>query len=659
MNLPELSVNRRVSMLMVFLAVILIGGIVFFGLKLDLLPKIEPPVVNILVTWPGASASDVEQRVSKIVEDKVSLIEGVDTIFSKSLDNISAVSVKFKWGVDLDVKMGDIRDAVNFARRDLPDDAEEPVILRITSGTIPFLALSFNADQSWEGLHHFVNKTVVEDISRIPGVGQVLVYGGRQREIQIRIDAEKVEAFGVPVASVIAAVEGENLNIPAGSLKQGDTEYYVRVPGRYTSVEQIGRTVVGVANGRPVHLADVAEIMDGYKDRDLRGYHFDREAVIMAVLKTSDAKVTEAVIQRLEELKKTEFPSDVDYHIGMNTSEFIMNSINNLTSSLYAGVILVFAVTWLFLKRLSASLIVCGAIPFSLIITFIFMGELDYTINIFTLSALAMASGMVVDNCIVSTDQVVYHIEKGTRKDVASVVGTVEVQSSLIASTLTTVVVLLPLAFISGLVGVFFSSLTVVMVVAVAASLFVSLTFIPMMGSVFFRKEEDRLRLHRYSDAVISRLERGYEGLLSWSLENRKIVVGASLILMALTFAGFRFIGTELSPDPDTGEIMVTVTLPEGTDVEATDRIVLRTIEFARGAVPEATNIYGYDGSDEKGFAIAAGQQAGANIGNIGLKLVNKKERERSAFEGPAGHRKAKRPGNISHQVHVPWRQAS
>ncbi len=187
----------------------------------------------------------------------------------------------------------------------------------------------------------------------------------------------------------------------------------------------------------------------------------------------------------------------------MNTSEFILNSINNLTQSLLAGVILVFAVTWIFLKRLSASLIVCAAIPFSLVITFIFMGELDYTINIFTLSALAMASGMVVDNCIVSTDQVVYHIEKGARRSVACVVGTAEVQSALVASTLTTVVVLLPLAFIRGLVGVFFSSLTVVMVAAVAASLFVSLTFIPMMGSFFFRREEDRLRLHRFTDAFI------------------------------------------------------------------------------------------------------------------------------------------------------------
>ncbi|HRV99286.1 MAG TPA: efflux RND transporter permease subunit, partial [Aminobacteriaceae bacterium] len=575
---PELSVKRKTTMLMVFLAAILLGGVVFIGLKLVLLPKIEPPVVNILTTWPGASAGDVEQSVSKRLEDSLSLIEGVDKIFSKSMDNISVVTVQFKWGEDLDVKMGDIRDSVNFAKRDLPSDAEEPILLRITSGTIPFLTLSLTAKRSFEGLHHFAQSVVVENISRIPGVGQVLVYGGDQREIQIRIDAEKLEAFSIPMTSIIAAVERENLDIPAGSLKEGATEYYIRVPGRFSSVDEIGKTVVGAAGGVLVHLNDVAEVVDTYKDPDIQGYHFDERAVIMAVLKTSDAntvEVSRAVLARLEELKEKEFPADVDYHIGMNTSEFILNSINNLSQSLIAGIVLVIAVTWIFLKRFSASLIVCAAIPFSLVITFIFMGEMDYTINIFTLSALAMASGMVVDNCIVATDQIVYHLEKGARKSVASIVGTGEVQSAMIASTLTTVVVLLPLAFIRGLVGVFFSSLTVVMVVAVTASLFVSLSFIPMMASVFFRREEDRLFIHRFSDRIIGRLERGYEDLLEWSLSNRKKVLFTALTLLALTATGFRFIGTELSPDPDTGEITITMTLPEGTRIDETDALVL------------------------------------------------------------------------------------
>ncbi len=636
MNLPELSVKRRTALLMVFLAVILVGSIVFFSLKLDLLPKIEPPVVNILTTWPGASASDVEQRVSKVLEDKLSLIEGVDSTFSKSLDNISVVTVKFKWGENVDLKMGDLRDGVNFARRDMPDDTEEPVLLRVTSGTVPFLTLSFTAERSYEGLYHFVQNTVVENLSRIPGVGQVLAYGGEQREIQIKVDAAKLESFSLPMEALAAALERENLNVPAGTLTAGRTEYVLRIPGRYASLEEIARTVVGVARGNPVYLRDVAEVNDGYREHDLQGYHLDQKAVIMAILKTSDANTVEvsaAVLSKLEEMKLREFPSDVKYTIGMNTSEFILSSIRNLTSSLFIGILLVFAVTWIFLKRLSAALIICAAIPFSLVITFIIMGQLGYTINIFTLSALAMASGMVVDNCIVATDQIVYHLGKGIKKAAASIIGTQEVQSALIASTLTTVVVLLPLAFISGLVGVFFSSLTLVMVAAVTASLFVSLSFVPLMGSVFFRKEEDRLRLHRYTDRAIAFLEDGYGNLLGWSLGNRKKVVLAAGVLLILTAVSFVFIGSELTPEPDTGEISVTMTLPEGTGIAETDKIVLDTIVFARKNVPEAVNIYGYDGRDEKGLSVAVGQEAGANIGNVGLKLVDKQKRKRSAFE--------------------------
>jgi len=532
--------------------------------------------------------------------------------------------------------MGDIRDSISFVKRDLPPDAEEPILLRVTSGTIPVLTLSLTAERSYEGLYRFADRVVMENLSRIPGVGQVLVFGGEQREIQVRIDAEKLEAFAVSIPGIIGAIESENINIPAGSLKQGETEYYIRVPGRFSSVGEIGRTVVGVSGGRPVYLDDVAEVADTYKEQEIKGYHMTEPAVIMVVLKTGDANtvaVTRAVLDRLEELKESEFPSDVEYYVGMNTSEFIMNSINNLSSSLIVGIVLVFVVTWIFQKRLSASLIICGAIPFSLVITFIVMGKLDYTINIFTLSALAMASGMVVDNCIVATDQIVYHLEKGARKGAASIIGTGEVRSSLIASTLTTVVVLLPLAFISGLVGVFFSSLTIVMVTAVAASLFVSLSFIPMMGSVFFKREEDRLLLHRYTDRMIDRLEAGYEDLLEWSLDNRRKVFAVSIVLLALTFVSFSMIGTELTPEPDTGEITITLTLPEGTRIEETDELVLRTIEYARKAVPEAINIYGYDGRDEKGFSLATGQEAGPNVGNVGLKLVDKQHRKRSAFE--------------------------
>ena len=650
MNLPGISVKRPVTTLMLFLAVLIIGGISFTNLKLDLLPKIEPPVVTILTSWPGASASDVEQRVTKVMENNLSMIDGVDDIISKSLDNISAVSVKFRWGTDLDVRAGDIRDAVTFAKRDLPTDVNEPIVMRITSGTIPVIQISMTAERSYQGLHHFVDKTVIEELSRVPGVGQVLLFGGEGREIQILLDASRLEAFGMTPEAIAGVLERENINVPAGSLKQGDTEYFIRVPGRFSSVEEIRNVVMGVRNGKAVKLADLAEVRDGSRETVMNGWSGEKAAVVMVVMKNSDAntvEVSRGVIERLALLKEERFPADVDYEIIMNTADFILNAIRNLGGSLLAGIGLVFLVTWAFLKRFSASMIVAGAIPFSLIITFIVMGRLEFTINIFTLSALAMASGMVVDNAIVATDQIIFHIEQGARRKVAAVLGAGEVGPALFASTLTTVVVLLPLAFISGLVGVFFSALTIVMVLAVSASLFVGLTFVPMMGSRFFSREPENLKIHQYTEEFFSWLEDIYSSALAWSLVNRRKVLAFSGLLLLLTFPGFRYIGTELAPDPDTGDISISFSLPEGTRLETTDALVREVMAYCRETIPEAEIVFGFDGIEEEGFSIAVGQKAGPNTGTIGIKLVEKSQRKRSAFEIAEGIRTwvRKKPG--------------
>ncbi|MBN1333234.1 MAG: efflux RND transporter permease subunit [Synergistales bacterium] len=636
MKLPEISVKRHVASLMVFLAIILVGSISLLGLKLDMLPDIEPPIINLITPWPGASASDVEQRVTKILEDYVSLIEGVDDIYSKSLDNISVVTIKFKWGTDLDVKAGDVRDIIPMAKSEMPDDIDEPVLLQITSGAIPVIGMSLTTSKAFQGLYHFADNIVIEELSRIPGVGKVMVYGGVTREIRINLDIELLEAHHIPPQYVIEALEKANVNIPAGSMEQGKTEYYVRVPGRFVSVDEINDLVIGINEGRPVYLSQVAEVIDGYKEQKLNSWHYDQPSIFMAVLKNSDAntiEVSRMIHEKLSELKATSFPEGVEYHIALDTADFIMMALKNLTTSLLAGIVLVFVVTWAFLKRLPASLVVCSAIPFSLIITFIAMGRLDYTINIFTLSALAVASGMVVDNSIVATDQIIHHIEQGERGHVAAVLGASEVGSALVASTLTTAVVLLPLAFISGLVGVFFSSLTVVMVLAVVASLFVSLSFIPTMASRFFHREVSSAPIHRVTERFLARMEKGYGAMVSWSLNNRKKVILFSLLLLAMTFIGFRFIGTELAPNPDTGDVEISFTLPEGTRINVTDALVREVIAYCDENIPEALTIYGYDGMEEEGFSIAAGQEAGTNIGTVGMKLVEKQQRERSAFE--------------------------
>lgn len=649
MRLPEFSVKKPIFTSMIYAAIVLLGVVTLASMKVDLLPKIDPPVITVLTTWPGASAIEIEQRVSKKLEDQLGMIEGVSDLYSKSVDNLSVVSAKFKWGTDLDVKVGDVRDAVNFAKRRMPSDIEEPILFRMSSGTVPVLEIALTAGASYPGLYHYADSVLVEDLKRVPGVGQVLVYGGLRREIRVAMDLAKLEAYGLAPQAIAAALERENLNAPAGPLKEGRIAFNVRVPGRFRDIAEIQGLVVGAWQGKPVHLGDVAIVEDTFKELEMNGWVNDKPSVILIVLKNSDAntmEVTNGVKKRLEELK-AELPSDIETTILMDTSEYIGNSIRDLSHSLYWGIVLVFLVTWAFLKRFTASIVVCAAIPFSLLITFTVMKLLGYTLNIMTLMALSMAVGMVVDNAIVSTDQIIYHMEKGERRGIASILGASEVGGALLGSTTTTVVVLMPLIFVQGLVGVFFTSLCVVMIVAVAISLFVSISFIPMAGSKAFSTETENLRIHGYTEKFLRKLESGYRDLLSWGLDRPAEIFGIAALFMALTIAGFKFIGTELTPEADTSEISITFRLPEGTRLETTDALVREVVEYARKNVPEKKYVFGWDGQTEEGYGIATGSDEGSNVGTVGLKLVDKAERDRSAFEVAEQIRKwlEKKPG--------------
>ena len=649
MRLPEFSVKKPIFTSMVYAAIVLLGVVTLVSMKVDLLPKIDPPVITVLTTWPGASAIEVEQRVSKKLEDQLGMIEGVSDLYSKSVDNLSVVSAKFKWGTDLDVKVGDVRDAVNFAKRRMPSDIEEPIVFRMSSGTVPVLEIALTAGASYPGLYHYADSVLVEDLKRVPGVGQVLVYGGLRREIRVAMDLAKLEAYGIAPQAIAAALERENLNAPAGPLKEGRIAFNVRIPGRFRDIGEIRGLVVGTWQGKPIHLEDVAKVEDTYKELEMNGWVNEKPSVILIVLKNSDAntmEVTGNVKKRLQELK-AELPSDIETTILMDTSEYIGNSIRDLSHSLYWGIVLVFLVTWAFLKRFTASVIVCAAIPFSLLITFTVMKLLGYTLNIMTLMALSMAVGMVVDNAIVSTDQIIYHMEKGERRGIAAILGASEVGGALLGSTTTTVVVLMPLIFVQGLVGVFFTSLCVVMIVAVAISLFVSVSFIPMAGSKAFTTKTENFRLHGYTERFLRKLETGYRELLSWGLDRPLEIFGIAALFMILTITGFRFIGTELTPEADTGEISITFRLPEGTRLETTDALVREVVDYARKNVPEQKYVFGWDGQTEEGYGIATGSDEGSNVGTVGMKLVQKKERDRSAFEVAEQIRKwlEKKPG--------------
>lgn len=634
MNLWEIAVKRPIATLMVFIAILLLGIVSFIGIRVDLLPEFEPPVILAITTWEGAAASDVEQEVTEEVEDRMATIQGLDELTSTSSDGVSAVVLRFKWGEDLDARMGDARDQVNIIRRRLPEDADDPILIKVTSSAMPVMLVIFKAGPTFPGLYHFIDNNVSKAIQQIPGVGDVSVFGGEQREIKILFDVEKLKAYNLSPLQIYSVMQQEHFNLPAGSLKEGMIEYQIRIPGRFQSPSDMGYAIVGTFSGKPIYLKDVARVEDSYKDASTFGWADGARSVVMMVTKNTDAntvQVSNEVKARLEELKGSVFPSDVDYVIGYDQSKFILNSLKQLATTLLYGIVLVFLVTYAFLRRMPGTLAICGAIPFSLIVTFIAMRLFGYTVNLMTLSALTVASGMVVDNAIVTTDQIIYHIEAGEKRDIASTLGAGEVGSALSASTLTTLAVLLPLIFITGLVGIFFSSLSVVMSLAIVASLMVSLTFIPMVGSKTFKTREDKLFIHRYSKRFLAWLEHHYGFLINWALHNRKKVIALAMLCMIFTVYGFTRIGTELVPKSDTGSVRVNFRLPEGTRVEETERVAKDIMSYASNNIPELENVYIYGGSSGSGISALRGESS--NTGTVGVELIPKGERKRSGFQ--------------------------
>ena len=634
MNLWDIAVKRPIATLMAFVAILLLGAVAFIGIKVDLLPEFEPPIILAITTWKGAAASDIEQEVTEEVEDRMATLQGIKEINSTSSDEASAVVLRFEWGEDLDARMGDARDQVNIIRRRLPDDADDPILIKVTSGALPVMLVIFNAGPTFPGLYHFVDNDVSKMIQQIPGVGDVSVFGGEQREIKVLLDVDKLRAYNLSAQHIASVLQREHFNLPAGTFKEGLTEYQLRVPGRFKAIEDMGYTIVGALNSKPVYLKDVARVVDGYRDPTTFGWSDGTRSVVMMVTKNTDAnavQVCKGIKDRLEELKGSIFPPDADYVIGFDQSEFILDSLKQLATTLLYGMVLVFLITYVFLRRLPGTIAICCAIPFSLITTFIAMRLLGYTVNLMTLSALTVACGMVVDNAIVTTDQIIYHIENGEKRQIASALGAGEVGGALVASTLTTLAVLLPLIFITGLIGIFFSSLSVVMSLAIASSLFVSLSFVPMMGSKTFRTQEDRLFIHRHSKRFLIWLERNYALSIDWALNNRKKIIALASLCALFTVFGFMRIGTELIPRSDTGSVRVNFRLPEGTRVEETERVAKEIMFYAMDNIPELENVYIHGGSSGGGMSALRGESS--NTGSAGIELIPKGERKRSSFQ--------------------------
>ncbi len=643
MRLPEFSVKQPVATLMLLLGLALLGFVSIFKLNIDMLPDIEPPVVSILTTWPGASASDVETEVTKKIEDEVNSVNNLDILTSKSLDNLSVVMCKFNWGANLDVATSDVRDMLELVKRSLPSDVDAPMIFKFSSATAPILFGTITGDASWPRLYHIADKKIADELRRVPGVGAINIYGGLRRRINIYFDLKKIEGYRLSLPMINKVLAAENINLPVGNIKAGLNDYFVRVPGRYRTVEEIRDTIVANFNGKSIYLRDVADVKDNYKTQDLNGWGDGKRGIVM-ILKRQTGKNTVEVVRKVRakvaDILKT-LPPDVHMQFVMDSSENILTSVRNLRGTLGWGIFFVVFVTFAMLRRFRPALIIALSIPFSLIVSFTFLYFFGYTINLVSLMALAIATGMVVDNGVVVLENIVRHIEGGAKPGPAAMFGASEMGLAITASSMTTVVIFVPLMFLTGLAGIIFKQLAFVISITILASLFTALTLTPMLSSKWIsaHSEGDEKGLlagfRRISEKGFVALERGYEAILVWALFHRKMIFGLAISVFVGSLSLIPFLSTAFMAEVDSGDMSVSFRMPEGTRIEETSRVVQQILDAIDNVVKpeEFRHSYAFDGQTEEGRGVALGFDEGTNVGQIGFKLVDRDKRNRSAKE--------------------------
>ena len=496
MSLYEGAVKKPIMTSLCFLAVVIFGLFSLSKLPIDLYPDIDTNTIMVMTAYPGASASDIENNVTRPLENTLNAVSNLKHITSRSSENMSLITLEFEFGNDIDVLTNDVRDKLDMVSSQLPDDVENPIIFKFSTDMIPIVLLSVQAKESQSALYKILDDRVVNPLARIPGVGTVSISGAPQREIQVYCDPNKLEAYNLSIETISSIIGAENKNIPGGNFDIGSETYSLRVEGEFDDSRQLADVVVGTHNGANIFLRDVARIVDTVEERAQETYNNGVQGAMIVVQKQSGAnsvEISRKVEEALPRLQKN-LPSDVKLGVIVDTSDNILNTIDSLAETVMYALLFVVIVVFLFLGRWRATLIICITIPLSLIASFIYLAISGNTINIISLSSLSIAIGMVVDDAIVVLENVTTHIERGSDPKQAAVHGTNEVAISVIASTLTMIAVFFPLTMVSGMSGVLFKQLGWMMCAIMFISTVAALSLTPMLCSQLLRYRRNRRR---------------------------------------------------------------------------------------------------------------------------------------------------------------------
>jgi HAE1 family hydrophobic/amphiphilic exporter-1 len=633
MGLTKLAINRPLTMVMIILALIILGINGFGALKVDRFPEINFPFVATIVIYPGASPTDIETEIVKPIEDSVAGVSGLDYMQSTSREGVGVVLSAFKTHVDGDQAAIDVERAISGVQ--LPDDAQTPTVWKADLGAMPVMNLVLNGPQSLEEKYRLAEDVVKPRLLSQEGVAGVTVAGGLEQEIQIQADPTRMAGYKVSLTQLMGVLMQENVDVPAGSVTTGAERTTIRSLGRFSSLEDIGNAIVSFGANR-VYLKDVADVVDTHKTIEEKLRLDGEDTVSLSITKQSDANTVRTAENIREALQSAQafLPEGMSLEVVNDDSEYTQAAVDAVIFDLILAVLITGAVLLIFLHMWRSTLIVLLAVPTSLISTFLVMYAFGFSLNQVSMMALALVIGVLVDDSVVVLENIFRHLGLGEPPREAALKGRAEIGMAAIVITLADVVIYLPVAFMSGIIGQFFKEYGITIATAVLFSLFISFTLTPLLASRWLKGEYKPVGLW---GRFVNAWERGYGGLtnvygyiLHWSLHHRPVIVAIAFVSLVGAFAmvPLGLLPTEFMPAEDTSKVTIDIQMPAGTDLETTDKVARQVEEIAL-TYPETKNVLTQVGS--KGGSVFS--QLGSSGATLTVNLVDKKERKLSSSQ--------------------------
>jgi len=640
MKIAEFSVNRKVTTAMLALILVVLGGLALTRLGLDFFPEMEFPTISVVTAYAGASPEDIENTITRPIEQVVNTVSGVKKVNSTTSEGVSLIMVEFEWGTNLDFAAQDLREQIGLYKSYLPEEITDPLVVKFNMSQIPVIFWGINS----KTMPTFELKEIIEDevatrLERIEGVASAMVFSTEEREILVEINKAALESHSLSVDNILLALRMENLNLPAGRIVERHSEILLRTLGEFKNLDDIRSTVIGTTQtGEPIYLKDIADVRDTMKESRYLARVQGEKSVFMIISKQSGANTvitTEAVKKELERIRKT-IPPDINFYTAMDQSDMIQKVINKTGNNALIGGLLAIIFIFIFLRNWRPTLTIALAIPLSIITTFIAFYVAGYTINMLTLGGLALGVGMLVDNAVVVIENIYRHIEEGKSRNEAAKDGTSEVGMAITASTLTTIAVFFPMAFASGITGQMTRALALAIGFSLLASLFVALTIVPMVSSSLFKvRTKENIELYDKRTKQFGKARNFYKKILKRTLQHRGWILGGTLVLLLLSLALIPFLGTEFMPSMDRNMLMLSVKMPVGTSLEETNRVV-NMVEDLLAQEPDVDLVTAQVGSqaeDDPADSASGFGATGTHEGSLWIGLAERKKRTLSDSE--------------------------